>query len=150
MPEVRILKPGDEALLQNAAPGVFDNDVDQNLAVEFLNDPRHHLAVAIDDGRVVAMVSAVHYVHPDKKPQLWINEVSVSPPYQRQHLATAMLSALFELGKSLGCTEAWVLTDRQNAPAMRLYSSLGGMPQDSVMFTFSFETTRKGGHSGPK
>jgi len=40
--DIRTLGPGDEELLANAAAGVFDNPVAANLAVEFLNDPRHH------------------------------------------------------------------------------------------------------------
>jgi hypothetical protein len=36
------------------------------------------------------------------------------------------------------CTQAWVLTDRDNTAAMRLYASVGGDPgsQDRVMFDF--------------
>ena len=49
---------------------------------EFLADSRHHLAVAVDEGRVVGMASAVHYVHPDKPPELWINEVGVAPTHR--------------------------------------------------------------------
>lgn len=64
--EVRILKPKDAHVLERVALGVFDNRFDPELSAEFLADPRHHLAVAIDDGTVVGMASAVDYVHPDK------------------------------------------------------------------------------------
>jgi hypothetical protein len=38
----------------------------------------------------------------------------------------------------LGCTEAWVLTDRENTAAMNLYSAVGNVekPTDCVMFSF--------------
>ena len=148
MAEIRILRLGDEALLVNVAPGVFDQSVDTYLATEFLGDRRHHLAVAIENGLIVGMASAVHYVHPDKRPQLWINEVGVAPTHRGQGLGKALLSALLENGKSFGCTEAWVLTDRANIPAMRLYSSLGGMesPKDQVMFTFQLNAGRDESH----
>ena len=48
MPEIRILESGDDAVLRNVAPGVFDNALDPALVAEFLHDKRHHLAVAID------------------------------------------------------------------------------------------------------
>jgi hypothetical protein len=35
---------------------------------------------------------------------------------------------LFDAGRALGCTQAWVLTDRDNTAAMRLYASVGGDP----------------------
>jgi ribosomal protein S18 acetylase RimI-like enzyme len=124
--QVRVLGPDDKGVLMNVAPDVFDGPIDPILTSEFLHDPRHHIVVAIHDDVVVGFASAVHYVHPDKAPQLWINEVAVAPPYQRRGLAQAMLRLLFDVGRSHRCTVAWVLTDRTNAAAMALYASLGG------------------------
>jgi ribosomal protein S18 acetylase RimI-like enzyme len=136
--ELKILKHCEEHILANVAADVFDNAVDKNLATEFLADPRHHLAVALDNGQVVGMASGVHYVHPDKRPQLFINEIAVAPAYRAAGVGKALLGALLGVGRSLGCTEAWVLTDRENTAAMRLYASVGGeeAPNDQVMFTF--------------
>jgi hypothetical protein len=64
--EIRVLRAGDEHLLDNVAEGVFDGPIDAALRSEFLRDPRHHLCVGIEDGIVVGFASAVHYVHPDK------------------------------------------------------------------------------------
>jgi hypothetical protein len=77
--DIRHLGPDDEQVLRHVAAGVFDHDVDPALASEFLRDPRHHLVVAIEDGSVVGFASGVHYVHPDKPAELWINEVGVAP-----------------------------------------------------------------------
>jgi aminoglycoside 6'-N-acetyltransferase I len=120
------------------AAGVFDHDLDPALTEEFLRDPRHHLAVAIDGGTVVGFASAVHYVHPDQAPELWINEVGVAPAHRRQGLAQQLLQALFELGPRLGCREAWVLTSPANLGAMRLYEAAGGrrLTDPPAMFTW--------------
>jgi aminoglycoside 6'-N-acetyltransferase I len=136
--DIRILRSGDEAVLARLASGVFDHRPDERLTKEFLADPRHHIAVAIENGIVVGFASAVHYVHPDKPSELWINEVGIAPTHRGRGLGKAVLSALFEAGRAAGCIEAWVLTDRPNIAAMRLYSSLGGKesPEDQVMFTF--------------
>jgi ribosomal protein S18 acetylase RimI-like enzyme len=136
--EIRVLGPGDEPLLRRVAPDVFDDEVDPRLTAEFLQDPRHHLAVAVEASTVVGFASAVHYVHPDKPPELWINEVGVAPSHQRQGLGQRLLDALFEVGEGLGCRQAWVLTDRSNVAAMRLYQSVvnADPPEDTVMFTF--------------
>ena len=123
---VKLLQPGDDHVLYTVAAGVFDNPIDPELTREFLADPRHHIAVALDQGVVVAFASAVHYVHPDKRPQLWVNEVAVAPTHQHRGLGKRVLRALFEAGRALGCTEAWVLTDRSNTAAMALYLSAGG------------------------
>jgi ribosomal protein S18 acetylase RimI-like enzyme len=125
--EIRILHSGDEALLIDAAPEVFDNPVDPERTREFLADPRHHIAVAIDNGLVVGFASGVHYIHPDKAPELWINEVALAPTHRHRGLGKAVLQALLEVGQANHCSVAWVLTYRDNPAAMALYASLGGI-----------------------
>jgi ribosomal protein S18 acetylase RimI-like enzyme len=75
---------------------------------------------------VVGFASGVHYIHPDKAPQLWINEVAVAVTHRRRGLGKAVLRSLIEVGRANRCTVAWVLTDRTNTAAMALYSSVGG------------------------
>lgn len=135
--ETRILDSRDRAVLAHVAPGVFDNAIDPRLLSEFLSDHRHHLAVAIDRSQVIGFASGVHYVHPDKPAELWINEVCVSPGHQRRGVGKAVVLALLEHGKRLGCEQAWVLTDNANTAAMRLYESVGGTAEPAVMFTFT-------------
>ena len=129
MTDVRLLTAADRSLLEKVAEGVFDDPLDQALTAEFLADPRHHLCVAVEAGAVVGFASAVHYVHPDKPAELWINEVGVAPEFQRQGLAKAILAKLLSHARSLGCTEAWVLTDESNVAARALYGSVGGDEQ---------------------
>jgi len=63
----------------------------------------------------------------------------VAPTHQGQGIGKAMLREMLALAKELGCSLAWVLTERDNLPAMRLYQSAGGQaaPQDAVMFEFA-------------
>lgn len=76
LPQLKILDWSERSVLDSVASGVFDEPVEPRLLEEFLRDERHHLAVAIDQGQVVGFASGVHYVHPDKAPELWINEVA--------------------------------------------------------------------------
>jgi aminoglycoside 6'-N-acetyltransferase I len=140
--EMRLLKNGDESALANVAPDVFDDPIDVRATAAFLSDPRHHLAVAIDNGLVVGFASAVLYVHPDKpRPELWINEVGVAPTHHRRGIGRKLLEVLLQTGRSCDCAEAWVLTHRSNHAAMHLYASVGGHedPDNPVMFTFFLE-----------
>jgi carbonic anhydrase len=142
--DIKILQRGDEGLLTNTANGTFDDPIDARSTAEFLGDPRHHLVVAREDGLIVGFVSAVHYLHPDKPhPELWINEVDVAETHRERGIGKALLRSLLDVAREMGCTEAWVLTDRSNTAAMRLYSSAGGVeaPHDQVMFTFRLNAT---------
>ncbi|MBC7791052.1 MAG: GNAT family N-acetyltransferase [Anaerolineae bacterium] len=137
--EIRLLGTGDANILARVGHDVFDGPVDPRWTAEFLADPRHHLAIALDAGCVVGMASALHYVHPDKAPDLWINEVGVASTHRSQGIGRRLLDALLEHGRTLGCREAWVLTDETNAVARRLYSSAGGVDSPAVMYTFELD-----------
>lgn len=140
-PMIRLLGPGDAAVLDRVAPDVFDHAIDARSTAEFLADSRHHLAVAVDGPEVVGMASGVHYVHPDKPPELWVNEVAVAPGYRNQGIGRKLLEALFERVRSLGCHQAWVATEPSNTPARRLYAAVGGKesPLPFVMVEFDLE-----------
>ena len=145
MIDVRMLERADASVLDNVAHGVFDERIDPHWTAAFLADSRHHLAVALDDGVVIGMASGVDYVHPDKCPELWINEVGVAPSHQGQGIGKLLLRALLERAKSLGCAEAWVLTTADNAVAQRMYRAAGGEPEreQPVMFTFPLKDQEK-------
>ncbi len=141
--EIKLLGADDAAVLQSVAPDVFDDPIDPAAAAEFLSDPRHHIAVAIDDGVVIGFVSAVQYFHPDKShPELWINEVGVAESHRGQGIARRLMNAVLDEARQQDCTVAWVLTNRSNMAAMRLYASSGGSEakdEDIVMFEFKLE-----------
>jgi aminoglycoside 6'-N-acetyltransferase I len=134
--EIRVLRRGDAAVLDRVANDVFDCPIDPRWRDEFFADARHHLAVAIADGQVVGMASAVHYVHPDKPPELWINEVGVAPEHRNRGIGRRLLRALFAHGRMLGCREAWLGTEPDNVAARRLYAAAGGEEQAMAYFTF--------------
>jgi len=137
--EVKSLGPNDASVLTNVAEDVFDDAIVESSARAFLEDPRHRLVVALDKDLVVGFASAVIYVHPDKPaPELWVNEIGVAPTHHRQGIGKALMQAILQEAKQSGCSEAWVLTDRTNLPAMAMYRSSGGeetLP-DPTMFTF--------------
>jgi ribosomal protein S18 acetylase RimI-like enzyme len=126
------------AVLQHAAPDVFDGPVDPHWTAEFVADRRHHLIVAVQDDVVVGMVSAVDYVHPDKAPQLWINELGVAPSHQRRGIGLALVQRMLAHGRSIGCTEAWVGTEVENVAARSLYERAGGEAGMLVLYFFPF------------
>ena len=135
---ITVLGPGDVPVLSRVADGVFDGPVRTDLVQTFLSDPRHHLVVALDGDVVVGMASGVHYVHPDKDPELWINEVGVAPGYHRRGIGRRLIEGLLRRGRDLGCREAWVLAEGGNGPARRLYETAGGVPSPDPVVRYSF------------
>ena len=135
---IRLLGPTDAAVLDRVADEVFDYPIDPRWTAECLADPRHHLAVAIDGGTVVGFASGFHYLHPDKPPQLFVNEVGVTPALRQRGIGRLLVDCLLTHARAIGCSEAWVLTDYTNRAARRLYAAAGGEdhPDATLMVTF--------------
>jgi ribosomal protein S18 acetylase RimI-like enzyme len=136
---VRLLGPADAALLKDADPEVFDHPVNERWSTALLNDPHHHLAVALVGGRVVGSATAVRHLHPDRPPQLFILELAVSHPHRQRGIAKAMLQALLGHGRRLGCAQARVSAEQANLAARALYASAGGKLQSDSLVEFSFD-----------
>lgn len=136
--DFRLLRKGDARLLERVAPDLFDHNINHTLTAEFLADPRHHLAIAYDPEAelVVGFASAIDYIHPDKPAELWINEVGVSPAWQRQGIASRLLKTLFDFAEQRDITSIWVATEPDNEAANALYQSAGGNAEPSVVYTF--------------
>jgi aminoglycoside 6'-N-acetyltransferase I len=137
--DIRLLRSGDAGVLGHVAPGVFDHPVDARWTNAFLTDARHHLLVAVDGDLVVGMCSAVDYVHPDKAPQLWINEIGVAPAYQLRGIGRRLIDAMLVHGRTLGCTEAWLGTDATNTAARRLYAAAGAEAEEFILYSWKFD-----------
>ena len=73
-----------------------------------------------------------------------MNEVGVSPSHQNRGVGKTLMHALLEVARDAGCSEAWVLTERNNQPAMKLYQSSGGEQEQEEIVMFSFKLDRDG------
>ncbi|MCV3211738.1 GNAT family N-acetyltransferase [Mesorhizobium sp. YC-39] len=139
MTEIRRLEAGDDALVMRLAEEVFDEPVRADRLAAYLTSPGHFMIVALADGAVVGQCAAVIHRHPDKASELYVDEVGVSPAFQRQGIARKMLDAMFELGRENGCEEAWVGTEPDNVAARALYESrkeAHGEAEEFVMYVY--------------
>ena len=134
--EIRRLYAGDDALVKQIAEDVFDEPVRPDRLAAYLAAPGHFMIVALSENVVVGQCAAVIHRHPDKVSELYIDEVGVSPTFQRQGIARKMLDAMFALGREQGCGEAWVGTEPDNFPARALYESRGSVAEPFVMYVY--------------
>ncbi len=117
---------------------LFDNPIKPERATEFLDDPRHHLIIAYANSHIVGMATGFHYVHPDKDPALFVNEVAVLDEYQNRGIGRELVKRLRKHAKQIGCTEAWVGTEQSNVGARRAYSAAGGTEDKEPFILIEF------------
>ncbi len=137
---IRIAEPGDDGLFRAPLPGVFDNPVRPESLRAFLDDPGHHIALALEGDVVVGVVSANEYLHPDKPGQVWINEIGVAPGRRGEGIGRALLDAMLDHLKGRGFAKVWLATEHDNAPARALFRAAGGRETEGVvMYEFGAE-----------
>ncbi|RWE68232.1 MAG: GNAT family N-acetyltransferase [Mesorhizobium sp.] len=122
-----------------AAEEVFDEPVRPDRLAAYLREPAHFMIIAVAEGIVVGQCAAVIHRHPDKVSEFYVDEVGVSPAFQRQGIATKMLDAMFELGREHGCEEAWVGTEPDNIAARAPYEARKephGSAEEFVMYVY--------------
>lgn len=137
--EIVRLEAGNAHLLDHVAEGVFDEAIKPAQRDAFLSEPSHHMFVAVVGDQVVGMVSGVRYLHPDKLPSMWVNEVGVGDLWLKRGIATLLMNAILDLSEALGCEEAWLGTEPDNVAALALYRSSKGSEEAGVYFTWNTE-----------
>jgi ribosomal protein S18 acetylase RimI-like enzyme len=135
--EIRRLGPADVALFENVAEDVLDHAIDRGGLAQYLSTPGHHFIGALADGRLIGQLAAIVHRHPDLRPtELYVDELGVAGPFQRQGIARRLLDAAIDLGRELGCRELWVATEPDNLPARALYEGRGAPAESTVMYVY--------------
>ena len=132
---VRRATPSDEGEVARFE-AAFDYDVLPDETRRFLLDERHHLLLGYVDDRPAGFVSAVEVFHPDKRPELFLNEIGVVEDARRRGVARALIEELKRLGRERGCGAVWVLTDEDNEAAMSLSGGRRARRNPAVMFEY--------------
>jgi aminoglycoside 6'-N-acetyltransferase I len=141
--ELKFLSERDRHILDRVAEEVFDHPIRETLATQSLQDPNNLLVVAVVEDTVVGMAAATRMARPDKPPQLYIDEVAVTPAHRRKAIASELVLALLERGRALGCSAAWLATEQDNEAARALYRSLQAEEETmpAVVYAWTFDAT---------
>ncbi|MCB1338732.1 MAG: GNAT family N-acetyltransferase [Maritimibacter sp.] len=126
--EIRLveLTPATAKALGDVADDVFDAVIDPARLAEFVADPRHLLWFAEAGGQVVGFASATELFHPDKPPQIFINEIGVAPAWRRRGIGRALVEKLVAAARERGCNYAWLGTDTDNTAGNACFRSVPG------------------------
>lgn len=125
---------GDADRLTDIAEDVFDDDIDPALLAAYLAEPGHILLVACHEGRVVGQVQAVIHRHVDQGPELYVDNLGVTPGLRRRGVARRLMDEVYALGRRMGCVETWVGTEPDNVEARGLYASYGSEAEAVVIY----------------
>lgn len=127
---------GEDAALLVGSRDLFDAEVSAAGAAAYFADPRNLMAGAVSTDGLVGFASALDHHHPDKRGELWINEISVRPDFRRQGVGRALIALVRAEAARAGLAAVWVLAEASDARAQAFYRALGGRADPATMFTF--------------
>ena len=81
--------------------------------------------------------------HPDKGTEMFLYELAVDEPWQRQGVGASLVHALADLARERGCYGMWVLTDDDNIAALATYTSAGGARSNQVMLDWDWSRSEE-------
>jgi ribosomal protein S18 acetylase RimI-like enzyme len=98
------------------------------------------MLLAVDDATVVGMASGVEYFHPDKPPQLWINEVGVALSHRRRGIGRKLTAARIAAANERGCRYAWLGTDQNNLAGIACFGAVPGAARPQPFLLYEWDT----------
>jgi len=137
--KARRLGPEDAALAVEAVRRVKEAAVDPDYLRRFLAKPENVLIVAEEAGSPAGFLVAYALDRVDRdRRMVCLYEIGVAAASRRRGLAAAMIEALLAWCRTQGVMKTWVITDRTNEPAMRLYAATGARSGagDDVVFVY--------------
>jgi ribosomal protein S18 acetylase RimI-like enzyme len=123
-----------------AGAHLFDGPPAPVATARFLATATHHLLFAYDGDAPVGFVSGVEETHPDKGTEMFLYELAVDEAARNRGIGRALVRALADIARERGCYGMYVLTDRDNEPALHTYTAAAGtIAGDHVMLEWNFE-----------
>ena len=123
---VRRLSKADAALAEQVLTQINQRSVTQIAVREFLQDPSCYLMVAERDGTPVGTLNGYALRKPFRpEPQFLLYEIDVASAWRQRGIGKKLVSAFVDEARRCGAFEVWVLTERSNEAAVKMYGQCG-------------------------
>jgi aminoglycoside 3-N-acetyltransferase I len=136
---VRRLRAGDEEPVREVAQWLKGADIPSDRAAAFLANDANYLIVAEVSGKIIGVVLAYRLERIDHPSgQLFVYDVEVAESHRRRSVGRALMGHVRDIVEREQLKEAFVLTTRDNAAAIALYSSTGAIADDEEGVVFVY------------
>jgi ribosomal protein S18 acetylase RimI-like enzyme len=115
---------------------VFEAPIKSDFVAQCLANPHQFLIVACDGDKVVGKAQSYVFFFPEKPAETYIEEIDVAKKYRRKGIATGLMDAVGREAKKRGCTEYWLVTEKNNKGAQALYERTSKHTEKSIWYEF--------------
>ena len=141
--EYRKLNISDLELVLEMNKNFRDGFIFKENARQFLLDPKNWIFACIEDKKIIGFAYGYELNRLDNKGNmLYIHEVGVHPEYQRQGIGFQILTSLKEICKLTDICRFFLITQKHNIAACKLYEKTGGKKiadsyDDDIIYFFN-------------
>ncbi len=95
--------------------------------------------------KIAGFAYAYSLLRPDGKRMLFLFSFGLLSEYQNRGIGSAFMGYIAEYGRREGCSECFVITDKGNPRACRVYEKAGGKSEyeDEVVYVIEYEKQPK-------
>ena len=108
----------------------------------FTKNPDNLLLLAFEDNKPVGFLTAHRLQRFDKRrAEVLLYEMGVGQDYRKKGIGKALIEECKIWAKEIGADEVWVLTEKDNIPAMAMYQATGAKEEASgtIMWVYKIK-----------
>lgn len=107
----------------------------------FFRSPNTCAFGAFADKELIGMAYCYFLPRLDGKTMFFLYSIGLLPQWQNQGIGSRFMDWLSDYGKGAGCSELFVITDKGNPRACRIYEKAGGKNDydDEIVYVIDYE-----------
>ncbi len=126
MYKVYELTNDDVLLFESIATLFLDGKFDVSRMKYFLDNAYNHAVVVLDDSKPIGFAYGYTLIRLNSEPMFYIHSVDVLKEHRKQGVGTMLMNKLIEIGNRHDCYKGFIITNKSNNNACKLYEKVGG------------------------
>ena len=112
-----------------------------NYLKEFINNINSYGFIAQENETIIGFAYGYKLLRPDHKVMFYLHSIGILSNYQNKGYGTKLMQYINNYVKNLGCSEMFVLTDKNNKQACYIYEKLGGKNDydNEICYVYDYE-----------
>ena len=104
----------------------------------FLQNPKNYVLVATIDNIIVGGLTAYEIeMYKNETSEMFLFEIDVDENYRQRRVGTLLIQELKDVCNQQNIKQIFVITSRDNASALKLYNTTGGIGDiESILFNY--------------
>jgi len=129
----------DIALMKNIIESDGKKFLPQNIE-KFLADDRVYAFGVKINNKIMGLIYGYSLIRMDNKPMFYIHEVDILPEYQNMGIGSKFIKYVIEYAKDNGFSKCFLITEKKNYRACRIYEKAGGINtnDDEIVYSYKF------------